>query len=76
MEIEDLVLRIMQTCLSKEEIKTEAKRLDTLLRGLCRKKAVTGYLIMQSYMLPFLSYIVILVSLPNLCVNKCDTDAR
>jgi len=34
MEIQDVVLRIMQTYLSKEEIKTYAKRLDKLLPGL------------------------------------------
>lgn len=52
MEIQDLVLCIMQTCLSKEEIKTYAKRLDKLARTLKeKKKAVTHYLVMQSCVL-------------------------
>lgn len=38
MEIQDLVLCIMQTCLSKEEIKTYAKRLDKLAGTLKEKK--------------------------------------
>lgn len=65
MEIQDLVLCIMQTCLSKEEIKTYAKRLDKLARTLKEKKKSCDTLLSNA-----------ILCVINLCVNKCDCDAR